>query len=104
MGQRIILTENEKLNIRKMYGMINETSETGCISGNCENGVGTWVFPNDDELQRLKFVGEIHFQGVCIFKPTQHIFTKNFILLHRCARKIVNIMTVNLDAFNDEVF
>lgn len=56
MGQRIILTENEKLNIRKMYGMINETSETGCISGNCENGVGTWVYPTDDN--RFKYVGK----------------------------------------------
>ena len=32
MTQRLILTEEEKRNIQKMYGMINEQAEVGCVN------------------------------------------------------------------------
>ncbi len=44
MGQQIILSENEKLNIQKMYGLINEQNPSGkykaggtkfCFYGSC---------------------------------------------------------------------
>ena len=53
MGQRLILTEQEKKNIQEMYGLINEQTRTGCIDGNCVDGRGTYVWNDGD-----KYVGE----------------------------------------------
>jgi len=68
MGQRLILSEEEKLNIQEMYGLISEQSSnvnasnvndllkdlenfevedeqlTGCVEGDCENGKGRYVY------------------------------------------------------------
>ena len=63
MGQRLILSEEEKRNIQEMYGLISEQSSnvndllkdlenfevedeqlTGCVEGDCENGKGKYVY------------------------------------------------------------
>lgn len=44
MGQRLILSEEEKRTIQKMYGLINEQTATGCTEGDCVNGRGTYVY------------------------------------------------------------
>lgn len=36
---------------------------TGCISGNCDNGVGTYIFKNGDRYQGAFFAGLPHGQG-----------------------------------------
>ena len=43
MGQRIILSENEKRNIQRMYGLINEEKKE-CLEGDCQNGKGKQVW------------------------------------------------------------
>jgi len=56
MGQRIILSENEKLNIQKMYGLINEQNSTnniGMIGPGEPNKLGLNKDTNNEKLNVL---------------------------------------------------
>jgi hypothetical protein len=53
MGRQIILSEDEKRTIQKMYGLINEQYERKCVEGDCRNGTGTHI-----DINGSKYVGE----------------------------------------------
>jgi len=58
MGRQIILSEEEKRNIQKMYGLINEQYERKCVEGDCRNGTGTQIDSNGS-----KYVGGFDEEG-----------------------------------------
>jgi hypothetical protein len=102
MGQRIILSEEEKLTIQKMYGLINEQGSpldgvmdvvddvvdstphrhnpSNCVEGNCVNGKGKQEFENG-----LVFEGqfrETQFAGGTFTLPDGDIIKSN----NRCVK------------------
>ena len=64
MGQRIIISEEEKRDIQRMYGLINEDKKE-CLEGDCQNGKGkletTW-YTYEGDFKDGKLDGEGKFE------------------------------------------
>lgn len=45
-----------------------ETGRTGCVSGNCQNGEGTYILPDGSVYVGEFQAGEIHGVGVCYYR------------------------------------
>lgn len=66
MGQRIIISEEEKRNIQRMYGLINE-EEKECLEGDCQNGKGklkTIWYTYEGDFKDGKFDGYGKFETI----------------------------------------
>jgi len=74
MGQRIILSENEKQNIQKMYGLINEQSS------NCSNSCKTDEEKENclrDAMERAKRDGYTEVKNFTIYREKLPSFIKD---------------------------